>query len=312
VSGGDISLNNGFMNLVNPVNTYKIGNIDKLLDTALGLTVIDSSLQSVGILRSLTISGGDISLNNGFMNLVNPVNTYKIGNVDKLLDTALGLTVIDSSLQSVGTLRSLTVSGGTLNIYSNISQSLSNINIQYGDASSFQNNTTGIYNTAIGIATLNKNTTGGWNTATGYSALNANTTGYSNVATGINALTSNTTGYSNVATGRSALYSNTSGYNNVATGYQALYYNTSGYSNTATGRSALYSNTTGYRNVATGYAALYYNTSGYNNVATGYYTGFTDISGSNNLYMGYSAGRYAKNDASCIYIGVPCPEETLV
>lgn len=52
--------------------------------------------------------GGNVAVDAG--------NTFKIGNVDILSATALGNTVISSSLQTVGNLTMLTVASGNVNL----------------------------------------------------------------------------------------------------------------------------------------------------------------------------------------------------
>jgi hypothetical protein len=84
-----------------------------------------------------------------------------------------------------------------------------------------------------------------------------NTTGYYNSAIGMQALFNNTTGYSNSAIGMQALFNNTTGYSNSAIGMQALYNNTTGSSNSAIGMWALFNNTTGSYNSAIGVQALF-------------------------------------------------------
>jgi len=83
------------------------------------------------------------------------------------------------------------------------------------------NNTTGLFNTAIGADALNFNTSGSNNTANGVVALEYNTTGSSNTATGVEALVNNTTGSNNTAVGAIALEFNATGSNNIALGYAA-------------------------------------------------------------------------------------------
>ncbi len=151
-------------------------------------------------------------------------------------------------------------------------------------------NTTGLYNTALGYNALTATTSGDDNVAIGYNALSANTTGSVNVAIGSNALLSNTTGHSNIAIGQDALHNNTSGMHNTASGYQVLYHNTTGLSNTASGYRALHFSTTGDNNTATGYQSLYLNTSGHSNVVSGYQALYSNTTGTNNTAIGRQAG----------------------
>jgi hypothetical protein len=73
----------------------------------------------------------------------------------------------------------------------------------------FQANTTGAYNTAIGTATMPANTTGSNNAALGYGALYSNTTASSNTAVGYQAGYSNTTSNNSTYVGATAGYSTT-------------------------------------------------------------------------------------------------------
>ena len=172
------------------------------------------------------------------------------------------------------------------------------------------NNTSGDYNTAIGIGSLYDNTTGNNNTAVGSSALNNNTVGYSNSALGRHALYFNTTGDNNTAVGEAALYRNTTGGTNTALGDNSLYKNTSGSNNTAIGNKALYQSTTAYHNVAIGTGALggtnitgmNYNTSNAstinnsNNTAIGNYALLSNDMGSDNTAVGFDALKQSDND----------------
>ena len=153
---------------------------------------------------------------------------------------------------------------------------------------SLYSNTTGTRNNALGEAALYYNTTGIDNTAMGHRALWSNTDGNYNTGIGDNALRFNTTGDFNTALGMYALFSNTTASNNTAVGYQALYDNTTGEDNTAVGRLALSNSTVSNSNTAFGNAALL-NTTGANNTAIGSSTGSTLTTGSNNTIIGYDA-----------------------
>ena len=105
----------------------------------------------------------------------------------------------------------------------------------------FYANTTGSFNTAIGISALGSNTTASNNTAVGYQAGYSNTTGGSNTSLGIAAGYSCTVGGGNLFVGRDAGGSLTSGnYNTFVGGYSsggfgAGYYITTGSKNTILG-----------------------------------------------------------------------------
>jgi hypothetical protein len=129
-------------------------------------------------------------------------------------------------------------------------------------------------NTGVGINALNKNVDGLYNTAIGVASLKNNTAGY-NTAIGFGSLENNTTGVSNTAIGQSALRANISGNYNMAIG-----------------RTASFLNTTGNSNIAIGEAANYYNeTGGYNiMIGTSAGKGTSGNSISNNVFIGERAG----------------------
>lgn len=149
-----------------------------------------------------------------------------------------------------------------------------------------QNNTTGHYNTGLGIYALSANQTGARNTAVGYSALVANTTGSRNSVVGYRALYSNLTGEYNVAMGYYAMQFSTQGSYNVVLGNFGLGHNTTGHSNSLLGDSAMFNNSTGFENVAVGRYALYNNGGGEGNVAVGYNSTSGLSSGSENTILG--------------------------
>jgi hypothetical protein len=181
-------------------------------------------------------------------------------------------------------------------------------------------NTTGIYNTAMGVNALATNAGGNTNTAVGYNALTANTSGDDNTAYAYGALATNTTGIRNVAIGHSALttnstnsYSTAVGYkalnfstadNNTALGYQASYTNSTGANNTSVGFQALYSNTTAGNNTAVGYQALTAATTSTFNAAFGYQAGNALTTGGQNTVLGAVAGRIIATGGNNTYIGV--------
>jgi len=183
-------------------------------------------------------------------------------------------------------------------------------------------NNTGVFNTAIGVDTLQFNTTGSANAAIGHTALFSNTTGNFNTAAGDHALFSNTTGNYNTATGSYSLWLSTTGTQNTAIGYDALFQNTTGSSNTATGSGALggpfpmtgnsntatgvyalVHNRSGNNNTATGVEALFHNRNGNNNTATGVKALLTNISGSSNIALGFDAGKNLTDGSNNIDIG---------
>lgn len=157
--------------------------------------------------------------------------------------------------------------------------------------------TTGVSNTATGVAALSSDTTGRNNTAMGQSALSHNIAGSWNTAIGTLAMylsTGDATGNGsyNTAVGDEALYANSTGSGNTAVGEVALESNTTGQGNTATGEGALFSNTTGISNTANGNGALYDNT-GNVNTASGVGALGTNTAGSYNTALGGFAGQAA-------------------
>jgi hypothetical protein len=137
---------------------------------------------------------------------------------------------------------------------------------------------------------LQDNTIGVFNTAVGYLALGNNTTGNYNTAIGTDALYANTVGQYNTAGGRQALYLNTTGDSNTAFGMNALDANTTGAYNTAVGHDALGSNITGTRNSALGQNALFSSTGSYN-TGIGHQADSSGTTGNYNTSLGYNAQR---------------------
>jgi uncharacterized coiled-coil protein SlyX len=127
--------------------------------------------------------------------------------------------------------------------------------------------TTGNFNTAVGVASLDVNN-GNSNTAVGVAALLLNTAD-ANTGVGVNALGLNTAGESNAAVGAFALYNNMTGGSNTAVGFNALLSNTIGNDNTAVGHHTLGSHIAGDNNTAIGFGALNNTTSGSDNTALG-------------------------------------------
>jgi hypothetical protein len=143
----------------------------------------------------------------------------------------------------------------------------------------------------VGPYSLYLNTTGNFNTAVGLSSLLKNTDGYANVALGPYALFNNTIGNNNVSIGINSLYTNTLGLNNVSIGTSTLYKNTTGQSNIAFGINALYDNTTGSYNIAIGDGAGFGinfvgNSTGVNNIFVGNNTTGVSATESNRSWIG--------------------------
>ena len=143
-------------------------------------------------------------------------------------------------------------------------------------------------NTAVGAAALLFNTAGANNTAVGTAALEFNNAGNNNTATGAFALFSNLGGNANTAVGRDALTSNTTGSFNTALGHGTLVSTIASDSNTAVGFFALHDNLAA-RNTAVGQQALDVNTIGQGNVAVGFHSLFNNIIGGGNVAVGTEA-----------------------
>jgi hypothetical protein len=79
----------------------------------------------------------------------------------------------------------------------------------------------GLWNTAVGMHSLEYNTTGSSDTGVGDGSLGENTTGDRNVGIGYHTLGSNTTGSGNTGIGWESLFGNTTGSNNTTVGYLA-------------------------------------------------------------------------------------------
>jgi hypothetical protein len=180
---------------------------------------------------------------------------------------------------------------------------------------SFQNNTTGNYNTAVGQYVMQNNTTGGSNTAIGVSTLQNNAIGSANTAIGVNSLLLNVSGSNNTAVGYYSLASNVTQGGSTAMGHESQRYisssqqsttantsygyqslrgsttvaNNTGYQNTAIGFTSLLNNTSGYQNTGLGYNSLVANTAGIGNVAIGVNAMASNTEGVGNVAIGQSA-----------------------
>ena len=152
------------------------------------------------------------------------------------------------------------------------------------------NLTTGMYNTAVGLFSLESNITGNFNSD--WRRDSSSNTVDNNTATGAGALLSNTTGESNTANGVFSLFDKTTGGSNTRTRFAALCNNTTGSFNTANGVNALLNNTTANSNTATAFQALQGNT-----------TGADNTTGDSNTALGISAGLNITTAANVICIG---------
>ncbi len=215
------------------------------------------------------------------------------------LGTLEELGVNSSTSTSIEAALSFTDPRGTFLVVVSTDMGMSSMDVTFGPrvatvgnnsrlgGNSFQNNTTGAFNTAMGFNTLRENTTDRGNTATGSGALRENITGRSNTAIGFSALLLNTEGTNNTASGVVALQNNTTGKNNTASGYIALFRNSTGINNTASEVQELFRNTEGDNNTASGVVALGSNTIGDNNIAIGADAGAAATTGDNNIYIGH-------------------------
>lgn len=164
--------------------------------------------------------------------------------------------------------------------------STSNVAVGFG---SFIGNTTGMWNTAIGLHTL-RSSNANYNTALGSAALFSNTTGTINTGVGSTSLYSNTTGSNNTAFGTNACMYNTTGSYNVGVGIYSLAHGTTSSYNIGVGGYSLNSNTVTSGNIAIGFNSLYdfnrvSDSEGYN-TAVGYATGLGITTGNNNTIIG--------------------------
>ena len=126
-------------------------------------------------------------------------------------------------------------------------------NVAIGNSSTFNNNTTGYFNVAIGSNSLESNTTGHDNIAIGLNTLQSTGTSEFNIAIGSQNLRNNTTGDDNVAIGNDVLRNNTTGQENIGIGQNTLVSNTTGFANTAIGVGSMIALTTGQGNTAVGF-----------------------------------------------------------
>ena len=148
----------------------------------------------------------------------------------------------------------------------------------------------GVNNTFLGINAGNFTMTGAGNVGIGIGSFQSNTGGDQNTAVGQTTLFANTTGAANTAFGFRALEANTIGVANTGVGQGSLLVNTTGINNTAIGAHSLESNTTGQGNVAAGFAALGLSRTGDNNTSIGINTLLPLTIGSGNTALGANAG----------------------
>lgn len=206
-----------------------------------------------------------------------------------------------TSTNNLASNNQLTYNGGYWNMIGrfNLSQTGSNYSVCIGDGSGNVGTSTGIDNFWLGRMAGRVNTSGYYNSAMGVNALYSNTTGYNNVAVGKNSLFSNVDGYSNLGIGESALISNGSGYHNVALG-TALVNNTSGFNNIGVGNQSLNANSNGNGNIGLGWRSIYNNSTGNYNVGLGEFSLY-QVTGSYNIGLGFQAG-FGETGSNKLYI----------
>lgn len=147
--------------------------------------------------------------------------------------------------------------------------------------------------TALGAGTLRNDTSGLYNTALGYLSMYNHLRGNSNTAVGTSALRYDTTGNVNTAVGVNAMFNHRNGDNNVAIGVESLFNDVNGGANTSVGAYSMHNHKTNGVNTAVGFETMYFDTASSYNVA-----------------MGYRALRYTKNGFENTALGVGAIEYT--
>jgi hypothetical protein len=147
----------------------------------------------------------------------------------------------------------------------------------------------GIYNIAIGSASMGLMTTGSSNVAIGRRALAAQTTANNNIAIGVDTMVSSGNGNQNTAVGNSALANTTTAFQNVGIGYAAGTALTDGANNVLIGRFAAQLTTTGDGCVVIGEQAMASNVDGARNTCVGQASSSGGTSFSNITALGYQA-----------------------
>lgn len=166
------------------------------------------------ISSSLTVSGGDVAVSNGNLDL-----------------PAAGVINLGGQPFAFGAYNSTNVSLGFAG-----NQTMSGVNNTAVGSLALSLASSGNANTAVGLQALTVDSSGGNNTAIGAIAL-FNNNGNDNTAAGYNTMASNTSGGGNAAFGDTALFSNTTGSDNTAVGFGALGTGTGGNQNTCIGAS---------------------------------------------------------------------------
>jgi hypothetical protein len=147
------------------------------------------------------------------------------------------------------------------------------------------NHTDSSGNTFVGDKTFEANTTGSFNTALGYYGLYDNTEGSQNTAVGTYTLTQNITGIDNTTVGYLGLNGNETGSYNTAVGSNASRSQKIGDGNTSLGWNALHNTDEADQNTAVG-AMAGYAVFGNNNTLVGYAAEPSDPNVNNEITLG--------------------------
>lgn len=161
---------------------------------------------------------------------------------------------------------------------------------------------------AVGAGALRNDTSGLYNTAVGYLSMYNNLSGSNSVAIGTSALRYNETGFANTAIGTNSMMNHKENNYNTAIGYEAMISDTSGATNTALGWRSLRIVKNAHENTALGVGTLEFTDSSFANTAVGR----GSMIGSNgvtshmayNTTMGYYAGAYMDSVENVTAVGV--------
>lgn len=279
------------------LNTNSIGSGNTAVGkNALNTNTTGSNNLAIGFGADVNASNYSNAIAIGYGAIVNASNKIQLGNssitnvntsgtitAGSIQNTPIGSVIPNTgSFTSLNTSSDLLVNGFKLGIGNGTGIS----NLLFGTGLSL--NTTGRFNTVIGVDAMLDNISGNYNTAIGSQSLSLNTTGSGNTAMGYYSLANNTTGNQNTSIGQSSLLSNNDGDYNVGIGLETLMLNVSGNNNTAIGYKSLNSNLVS-ENTAIGSKAMYANTIGTSNSAVGVNSMYSNTSGFSNTSIGYSS-----------------------
>lgn len=256
------------------LNSYSGSNITAVGFRALDSLTIGTRATAVGFQALMQNTSGDRNTAIGYRSL----DSNKIGSYN----TALGFGTLFRNRSSFNT----AVGENTM-----VNNTDGEANTIIGAESFIDLNTTGRWNTSVGVNNFFDNTTGSYNTATGFQSLFANTTGSYNTASGIFSSMDNQTGSFNVAYGYDALARNVGGSNNVAVGVRSQFVHNRPFSsyNVSIGNYSLENDTTGYYNVALGTSTLRLSRSTIGNTAVGTNAMYNHASGDYNTAVGFES-----------------------